>query len=79
MSSNSSIHHIVVDTERESVFTPNQLNADAGDTILIIPVSVRDRVAQTSIDRPCGAGDSTNAVNISRLMFPYLIVTVHPA
>jgi len=79
MSSNSSIHHIVVDTDVKTVFTPNQLNASVGDTILFTPVNLRDHIAQISLDRPCQANDLLSAVNFSRLMIPYLVTTDNPA
>ncbi len=79
MSSNSSIHHIVVDTDVKTVFTPNQLNASVDDTILFTPVNLRDHIAQISLDRPCQANDLLSAVNFSRLMIPYLVTTDNPA
>ncbi len=79
MSSNSSIHHIVVDIDVKTVFTPNQLNAFVDDTILFTPVNLRNHIAQTSLDRPCQADDLLSAVNFFRLMIPYLITTNNSA
>lgn len=79
MSFHSSIHHILVGTDEETVFTPNQLNASVGDTILFTPVNLEDHIVRISLDRPCQADDSLSAVNFSRLIFPYLVTTANPA
>ena len=79
MSSNSSIHHIVVDIDVKTVFTSNQLNAFVNDIILFISVNLRDHIAQTSLDRPCQADDLLSAVNFFRLMISYLITTDNSA
>ncbi len=79
MSSNSFIHHIVVDIDVKTVFTPNQLNASVDDIILFTSVNLRNHIAQTSLDRPCQADDLLSAVNFFRLMIPYLITTDNSA
>lgn len=79
MSSKSSIHHVVVDTDEKTVFAPDQLNASVGDTILFTPVNVGAHIAQMSLDRSCQADDSLSAVNFSRLMIPYLVTMKDPA
>jgi plastocyanin len=78
MSSNSSIHHVVVDRDEKTVFTPNPLKASVGDTILFTPVNLGDHIVQISLDRPCQAVDSLSAVNFSRLMIPYMVTTEDP-
>ena len=79
MSSDSSIHHIVVDIDVKTVFTSNQLNAFVDDIILFTPVNLRNHIAQISLDRPCQADDLLSAVNFSRLMISYLITTDNSA
>ncbi len=79
MSSESSIHHVVVDTDEKTVFAPGQLNASVGDTILFTPVNLGAKIAQMSLDRSCQVDDSLSAVNFSRLMIPYLVTTDDPA
>ncbi len=79
MSSNSLIHHIVVDIDVKTVFTSNQLNAFVDDIILFISVNLRDHIAQISLDRLCQADDLLSAVNFFRLMISYLITTNNSA
>ncbi len=79
MSSNSLIHHIVVDIDVKTVFTSNQLNAFVNDIILFISVNLRDHIAQISLDRSCQANDLLSAVNFFRLMISYLITTNNSA
>ena len=79
MSSNSLIHHIVVDIDVKTVFTSNQLNAFVDDIILFISVNLRNHIAQTSLDRFCQADDLLSAVNFFRLMISYLITTNNSA
>ena len=78
MFANSSIHQVVVDTDKKTVFTPNQLNASIGDTILFTPVDQGDHISRITLEQPCQASDSLNAINFSRLMFPYLVTTEDP-
>lgn len=78
MLANSSIHQVVVNTDEERVFIPNQLNASVGDTVLFTPMDLGDRIFRIASDRPCQAGDSLSAINFSRLMFPYLVTTEDP-
>ncbi len=79
MSSNSSIHHIVVDINVKTVFTSNQLNAFVNDIILFILMNLRNHIAQISLDRLCQANDLLSAVNFFRLMISYLITTNNSA
>ena len=79
ISSNSSIHHIVVDIDLKTVFTFNQLNAFVDDIILFISVNLRDHIAQISLNRLCQADHLLSAVNFFRLMIPYLITTNNSA
>ncbi len=79
MSSNSLIHHIVVDIDVKTVFTSNQLNAFVNDIILFISVNLRDHIAQISLDWLCQADDLLSAVNFFRLMISYLITTNNSA
>ncbi len=79
MSSNSLIHHIIVDIDVKTVFTSNQLNAFVNDIILFTSVNLRDHIAQTSLDRLCQADDLLSAVNFFRLMISYLITTNNSA
>ncbi len=53
MSSNSLIHHIIVDINVKTVFTSNQLNAFVDDIILFTSVNLRDHIAQIFLDRLC--------------------------
>jgi len=76
---NSSIHHIIVDADEKTVFSPNQLNASIGDTVLFTPVKLGDGISQISLDQPCQAEGSLSPLNFSRLMFPYLVTAEDPA
>lgn len=78
MSANSLIHQVVVDEDKRTVFTPSQLNASIGDTILFTPVNLGDRIFRIALEQPCQAGDSLSAINFSRLIFPYLVTTGDP-
>jgi len=78
MFANSSIYQVVVDTDKETVFIPNQLNVSIGDTVMFTPVNPGNRIFQITLDRPCQADDSLSAINFSRLMFPYLVTTGDP-
>lgn len=75
MSYHSSIHRVIVDTGDETPFTPKQLNASIGDTILFTPVRVGDRIAQVSPAQACQADGSLSPLNYSRLIIPYLVTT----
>lgn len=79
MSFNSSIHRVIVTANEKIVFSPNQLNAAVGDTILFTPVNFGDSIVQTSPDQPCQAVGSLSPLNFSRLIYPYLVTTEAPA
>ena len=78
MFANSSIHQVIVDADEKTVFTPNQLNASIGDTILFTPVNLRDRIFRITLEQLCQPSDSLSAINFSRLIFPYLVTTGDP-
>ena len=75
ISFNSSIHHIIVGAGERAGFSPNQLNASIGDTILFTPVKLGDSIAQVSLDQNCQVDGSLSPLNFSRLIFPYLVTT----
>lgn len=79
MSFNSSIYHVIVNANEKIVFSPNQLNAAVGDTILFTPVNFGDSIVQIPPDQPCQAAGSLSPLNFSRLIYPYLVTTEAPA
>ena len=79
MSFNTSIHRVIVNANEKIVFSPNQLNAAVGDTILFTPVNFGDSIGQTSPGQPCQAVGSLSPLNFSRLIYPYLVTTEAPA
>lgn len=44
MFADSSIHRVVVNTDEETVFIPNRLNASIGDTVMFTPVNLGTRI-----------------------------------
>lgn len=66
MSHNFSIHQIVIDENKRTVFTPNQLSAIIDDIILFTSMSLNDEVAQISSDQSCHMNNSLSAINFSR-------------
>lgn len=77
--STSVIHQVVIDKDKKTLFTPDQLSASIGDIIVFTPVDLGDTVAQATLDWPCQAQVVLSAVNFSRLMYPYLVTTQNPA
>lgn len=77
MFANASIHQIVVDTIKETIFVPNQLSAFIDDIVMFISMNPRSHVYTITSDRSCQADDSLNVINFSKLMFSYLMTIEH--
>jgi len=67
-----------VDRDEKTIFTPNPLKASVGDTILFTSVNLKDYIVQISLDRPYQVVNSLSAVNFSRLIIPYIVITEDP-
>lgn len=74
----SLIHQIVVDHDGPDTFTPKRLSASVGDVILFTPMDVSDTIVELTSDGSCQADNVLNAVNFSRLIFPFLVTSTDP-
>lgn len=79
ISSTSVIHQVVIDKDRKTLFTSDQLSAFIDDIIVFTSMNLDDTVAQATLDWPCQAQVVLSAVNFFRLMYSYLVTTQNPA
>ncbi len=75
ISSTSVIYQVVIDKDKKTLFTPDQLSAFTGDIIVFTSVNLDDTVAQATLDWPCQAQFVLSTVNFFRLMYSYLVTT----
>ncbi len=79
ISSTSVIHQVVIDKNRKTLFTSNQLSAFIDDIIVFTSMNLDDTVAQATLNWPCQAQVVLSAVNFFRLMYSYLVTTQNSA
>jgi len=53
ISSTSVIHQVIINKDKKTLFTPNQVIASIGDIIVFTPVDRGDTVAQATLNWPC--------------------------
>ncbi len=77
--STSIIHQVVIDKNRKTLFTSNQLSAFIDDIIVFTSMNLDDTVTQATLNWSCQAQVVLSVVNFFRLMYSYLITTQNSA
>ena len=73
------IHQVIIDKNRKTLFTSNQLSAFIDDIIVFTSMNLDDTVTQATLNWPCQAQVVLSVVNFFRLMYSYLITTQNSA
>ncbi len=79
ISSTSVIHQVVIDKNRKTLFTSNQLSAFIDNIIVFTSMNLDDTVAQATLNWSCQAQVVLSVVNFFRLMYSYLVTTQNSA